>query len=390
MDQGDTTTSRKASPAATGDPLLPLRQRLDAIDRSILDLLAERNGVVQKVAEEKIRQMLPVFVPQREDDKVESFRREAIAHGLDPDWAEDFLRMIMSSSRASQSLDRFSRATPEPRTLLLVGGRGGMGSLYSRVLQASGHHVRCLDRSDWAKVAELARGVDAAIVAVPIRATLRVIDRLAQHLPKTAVLADFTSNKSVVMERMLAAHPGPVVGLHPLHGPDVHNLSKQLMLVCPGRGAQEYGWLLAQCELWGMRLKEVDPTRHDQAMHLIQGLRHFQALLHGSFLRASGMAPGEILDFSSPIYRAELMLLGRIFAQDAELYADIVFSDADRRKLLGEFLAHQERLARLVEQDDKDGFIAEFEAIAAFFGPSAERALDESGYLIHRLADRFS
>ncbi len=372
------------------DPLAALRERLDVVDARILDLLAERNEIVREVGLAKLASAVPVFVPRREGDKVERFRREAATRGLDADWAEDFLRMIMSASRASQSLDRFPSATPEPRTVLLVGGYGGMGTLYGKVLAASGHVVRKLGRDDWDEVAELARGADVVIVTVPIRDTSEVLRSLAPHLAANTVLADFTSNKGEVLPLMLAVHPGPVVGLHPMHGPDVANLSKQLMLVCPGRGPESYGWLLAQCELWGMRLKEVDPLRHDQAMHLIQGMRHFLALVHGSFLKTVGMSPAEILDFSSPIYRAELMMTGRIFAQDAELYADIVLANEERRSLLTRFLEHHERLITMVEQDDKDGFVTEFRSIGEFFGPFAEQALAESGYLIHRLSDRFA
>jgi len=189
---------------------------------------------------------------------------------------------------------------------------------------------------------------------------------------------------------MLAAHPGPVMGLHPMHGPDVPDLSKQLMIFCPGRQAERGDWLLEQARLWGMRAVEMAPSQHDEAMHLVQGLRHFLALMHGSFLTRRGFRPEEILELSSPIYRAELMMTGRIFAQNPELYADIVFADEKRRELLLDLLAHHERLAKLVRDDDKAGFIAEFDRVADFFGDFAERALVESSYLIHRLADRFA
>lgn len=367
-----------------------LRSRLDALDDAVLDLLQQRNDVVRGVAAAKLASAVPVFVAAREDDKVERFRASAIRRGLDPDWAEDFLRMIMSSSRASQAVGRFPRASSTPRTLVLVGGYGGMGSLYGRTAEASGHFVRRLGRQDWDRAQEVLAGADAVIVTVPIRDTLEVIDRVAPLLRAETVLADFTSNKADVLARMLAAHGGPVVGLHPMHGPDVANLSKQLMVVCPGRDDVRCAWLLEQFALWGMRLKKVDAQRHDQAMHLVQGLRHFQALIHGAFLRGWGMAPEEILDYSSPIYRAELMMIGRIFAQDAELYADIVLSTDERRRVLLDFLGHLGKLRELVERDDKNAFIQEFREIAAYFGRFADRALTESGYLIHRLADRFA
>lgn len=372
------------------DPLREERMRIDQIDAQLLDLLQERNRLAADVLATKITEGLPIFVPEREQQKVEAFRSAATAHGLDAEWAEDLLRMIMSASRARQSEADFPRATQQPHTVLIVGGKGKLGSLYGRMFAASGHVLRVLDVDDWDRAADLVDGIHAAIVSVPIRDTETVISRLAPLLAPEVVLADVTSHKERPLAVMLDAHPGPVVGLHPMHGPDVANLAKQLLIVCPGRHLEAADWLLDQARLWGMRVKQLDPRRHDEAMHMIQGLRHFVALLHGSFLRASGLTPADILDISSPIYRAELMMTGRIFAQNAELYADIVFADERRREVLLAFLTHHSQLAELVRQDDKDGFMREFRAIGDFFGDFAQQAMVESGYLIHRLADRFA
>ncbi|MEX0686298.1 MAG: bifunctional chorismate mutase/prephenate dehydrogenase [Balneolales bacterium] len=366
------------------------RIRIDQIDTQILELLRERNDVVKDVRDTKIQNKLPIFVAGRESEKVASFREKAKAVDLDPDWAEDFLRMIMSASRASQSNAEFPRATIEPKTFLFIGGKGGMGKLYARIAKSSGHEVRILDKEDWDKIDDLTNKVDVVVITVPIKITKDVISKIAPYLEEQTILADFTSNKAQILDCMMDTHHGPVVGLHPMHGPDVNNLSKQLMMVCPGRKKEDYDWLIQQFGLWGLRVKQVDPESHDHAMNLIQGLRHFVALLHGSFMKQFDLKPGEITDFSSPIYRAELMMTGRIFAQDAELYADIVFANFERRTLLIEFFEHHQKLVELVKQGDRQGFIDEFEAISVFFGDFAEQALEESSYLINRLADRFA
>ena len=366
------------------------RKRIDEIDRQVLELLKERNEISGKVSRTKIEKQLPIYVANREDDKVRDFRSQAEELGLDPEWAEDFLRMIMSSSRASQSLSKFPRATQQPMNVVLVGGAGGMGRLYGKVFEASGHKISSLDADGWDQAESIISDADVVIITVPIKVTLEVIDRVAGYLKPDTVLADFTSNKSYVLDRMISAHDGPVVGLHPMHGPDVANLSKQLMMICPGRGREKWKWLFDQFELWGMRVKEVEPEKHDEAMNLIQGLRHFVALLHGSFMKEFDLDPTEITDLSSPVYRAELMMTGRIFAQDAELYADIVFANFERRTLLVEFFEHHSKLVELVKQGDREGFIREFKAIAEYFGDFAPQALKESSYLINRLADRFS
>lgn len=345
---------------------------------------------MQDVIKRKVENQLPVFVAGREEEKTESFRRKAADRGIDPDWAEDFLRMVMAASRAAQSAENFPSATDDPKHILYVGGDGGMGSLYRRFTDSSGHISYSLDKGNWYQLEEMAPKLDMVIITVPINVTVDVIRRIAPKLKADTILADFTSNKSEPLLAMLEAHPGPVVGLHPMHGPDVPNLSKQLMVICSGRDSEKADWFREQCILWGMRIIEADPSKHDHVMHLVQGLRHFVALLHGSFMKEYDLNPNEMLDYSSPIYRAELMMTGRIFAQDAELYADIVFANKERRDLLLTFFRHHQTLMEMVEKDDKHGFIREFEAVTDFFGKFASQALTESGYLINRLADRFS
>ena len=366
------------------------RNKIDKIDEKILDLLQQRKEVVQDVLKRKVERQLPVFVARREIEKTDSFRDKAKQRDLDPDWAEDFLRMVMAASRAAQSAKTFPRSTERPMHVLYVGGEGGMGRLYRRFTEKSGHISYSLDKGNWYELEEMAPKLDLVIITVPINVTSDVIKRIAPKLKPDTILADFTSNKTDPLKSMLQAHPGPVIGLHPMHGPDVPNLSKQLMVFCAGRNSEKADWFKEQCKLWGMRIIEAEPEKHDHVMNLVQGLRHFVALMHGSFMKEFDLKPSEMLDYSSPIYRAELMMTGRIFAQDAELYADIVFANNERRDLLLTFFNHQKRLMKMVEDDDKNGFVKEFESVTDFFGGFASQALVESGYLINRLADRFS
>jgi chorismate mutase/prephenate dehydrogenase len=370
--------------------LTELRKRLDEVDEHILELLSERNEVIKNVVETKVKNQLPVFVADRENAKTESFKKMAAEKGIDPAWAEDFLRMIMSASRASQSEAQFPRSTRDPKHILFVGGEGGMGKLYRRMAETTGHITYSIDKGNWYQLEEWAEKADLVIVTVPINVTESVIERLKGRLKPETILADFTSNKSRPLTAMLDCHEGPVIGLHPMHGPDVHNLSKQLMVVCPGRDSEQGQWFVEQCRLWGMRVIEADPEKHDHVMHMVQGLRHFVALLHGSHMKHFDLKPEDMLEFSSPIYRAELMMTGRIFAQSAELYADIVFANQERRDLLLSFFEHHNKLAELVKTGDREGFIREFESVTDFFGKFATQALHESSYLINRLADRFA
>lgn len=370
--------------------LQEIRNELDALDQAVIELLQKRQSLSKEVLKTKLQASLPIFVAEREAEKARHFKVLAQERGIDPQWAEDFLRMMMTASRESQSSTELPKARVRTMNIVVVGGGGGMGSLYGRYFSGSGHEVVSIDKKDWDVAPAHLSKADLVIITVPIAATETVIEQVAPLLNGTTILADFTSNKAAPLKTMIKCYDGPVIGLHPMHGPDVKNLTKQLMIICDGRGSKQYQWVVDQFILWGMRTKHVNPVEHDNAMNVVQGLRHFVALMHGSYMKTTNLAPDDILDFSSPIYRAELMMTGRIFAQDAELYADIVFASEERRSLLLRFLEHQQSMRKMVEENDRAGFIEAFHEISAFFGDFAEQALEESSYLINRLADRFA
>jgi chorismate mutase/prephenate dehydrogenase len=376
----------------TSEVLKKHRQEIDRIDNEILELLAERYRVVGEVVEVKIKNGLPIYIPKREQEMVEVFRNKALKLGLDQQFAEDLLRMMMNVSRKNQSDTGFPRSTEEVKTIAVIGGRGGMGKLYARNIEKTGNEVLVVDQDEdsWAQLELRKELIDLCIVTVPIHKTRDIIQKLGGILTERTVMVDFTSHKSDPVNAMHIYHKGPVIGMHPMHGPDSENLSKQLMVVCKGRRWEEGQWFINQCELWGMRLIYADANKHDHIMNLVQGLRHYVALLHGSFMKEYDIKPEEIVEYSSPIYRAELMMTGRIFAQSAELYADIVFSNDERRALLMNFFEHHRQLADHIRNNDKAAFINEFELISDYFGDFAPQAQEESSYLIGHLFDRFA
>jgi len=264
-----------------------------------------------------------------------------------------------------------------------------MGRALQCWFRTAGYAVRVLEREDWGRVAELAAGVDLALLAVPIDATAEAASRLGPHLPPSCVLADITSVKAKPLRAMLAAHPGPVLGLHPMFGPATATMDKQIVVVTPGRDEDAAGWVLEQLAAWGAVLVRATAEEHDEVMAVVQALRHFATFAFGQFLCHQGVPLARTLDFSSPIYRLELGMVGRLFAQDPALYAEIIFATPERRGMLRSYLASVAENLAMVEAGDKDGFCREFRKVAEWFGPFGEQAMRESSYLIEKLVERF-
>ena len=80
----------------TRETLAALRGEIDAIDARLIDLLAERFRVVERVVAVKKRDHLPANIPQRVEDVVAAARRQAETAGLPPDLAETLWRTMVA------------------------------------------------------------------------------------------------------------------------------------------------------------------------------------------------------------------------------------------------------------------------------------------------------
>ena len=376
----------KAAPTAKLDSL---RRRIDSLDQQLVAALAQRQRVVQQVARVKQQHDLPTFHPAREENLISTRRAQAKRVGLDPDYIEDLFRTVMRNSRVGQLHTLARRGVRPGAKILVVGGRGSMGRFFSGYFTQSDYDVRILDRNDWAKVKALTAGIELCLLAVPIDATEKVGAQIAPHLPKGCVLADITSLKREPLATMLGSYGGPVVGLHPLFGPATSTMDKQIVVVTPGRQGEACQWLLEQLTVWGNVLVETTAAEHDEIMGIVQALRHFATFAFGQFLCSRGVPILRTLELSSPIYRLELAMVGRLFAQDPSLYSEIVFATPERLSLLKDYIRSLQANLGLVERGDKAEFVARFRKVAHWFGPFSEQAMRESTFLVEKLVHRF-
>ena len=273
-----------------------------------------------------------------------------------------------------------------PKKVTVVGGRGIIGRFFVDRLSAAGHLVNILEHEDWHRVDQIVADADLVIVSVPIQATLNVIQTLTPHLSPTTALADVTSIKAPFVKAMLEQHEGPVMGLHPMFGPGVTSFVSQRVVVCPGRQAEAFQWLLDLMTAEGGKLITCSPEEHDRMMTTVQVIRHFSVFSLGVFLSEEEIDVNRSLEFASPTYRLEIDMVSRLFAQNASLYLDIMLATEDRCEAIDRLVATYSRLAEMVKQKDKAALIQEFEAAQTAFKEEASRALEESDYVIRSLS----
>ena len=359
------------------DNLKVLRDEIDDIDSQLVKLLAQRLTVTTKVGELKSAEGMPIFAPEREAALISKRREQAEKSGLNGDLIEDILRRLMRDSYVSQDASGYQCINPDCNKVVIVGGKGQLGSVFVDLFKRSGYQVAIIEQDDWPNSDVILADASLVIVAVPIRLTSLVIHHL-NNLPEACILADFTSVKESPLYEMMKAHQGPVVGLHPMFGPDVTGLIKQTIIVCDGREKEQYQWLLNQFQVWGAKIYPVSAHDHDQAMSMVQVMRHFSTIAYGYHLMTEGADIENLVNMSSPIYRLELIMVGRLFAQDPILYSDIIFANPDNITMMKRFAYRFLELLEDVELGDKEAFVTMFQQVSNWFGDYAGDFLAES------------
>ncbi|MCA1943753.1 MAG: prephenate dehydrogenase [Desulfovibrio sp.] len=208
--------------------------------------------------------------------------------------------------------------------LAVLGGHGQMGGLFIRRAQSLGLAVQGYDQPlDAAALAHRDTGLpraDLVLLAVPVTAVDAVLEAIAPHMAAHAVLADVCSVKLGPMQAMLRAWTGPVVGTHPLFGPEPPE-DARVALVEGGRpqDAQALPRVAALLAAMGFTCFRTTAEEHDRAMAAIQNLNFVTTVAYLAALSGdASLAP-----FLTPSFQRRLDASRKMLTQDATLFSTL-------------------------------------------------------------------
>ncbi|MFW6050884.1 MAG: bifunctional chorismate mutase/prephenate dehydrogenase [Myxococcota bacterium] len=365
-----------------------LRENLDAIDGKLLQLLAQRMGIVAEIAGYKREHAVRIRDLAREREVLSDRCAQADELGLPAGIIESIFRLVLLASRERQASLRAELPTDvTPRTMAVVGGKGAMGQTLHSLFAELGHRVLVSDVDTELTPQAAAAEADVVIVSVPIRDTESVVRQVGPHVRPDGLLMDVTSIKAGPMRAMLEATEAAVVGTHPMFGPGAHSFQGQRVVVCPGRGEAWIEWVRQMLSARGLVLTEATPEEHDRMMAVVQVLNHFQTQVLGVALSRYGVPIERSLAFTSPAYLLEAYVAARHFAQSPELYGAIEMLNPQTPAVTSVFREVAAEIAGILERGDQERFNALFQEVRAFFGDFTEEALEQSRYLVDRLVE---
>jgi len=307
-----------------------LRDQIDQIDRTILELIKKRMDVSSEIGRAKLNIGLPVRNYDREKICLENARKIASSLNISPQLAEEIQIKLIQGSVISQEKDRVRlSAVHNAKKALVIGGAGKMGNWFSNFLYSQGFFVRILDPKespDFDQIDSLKDAVDydLIVVAAPLQESNRILIELARLQPSGLVF-DIASLKGPLKEGLTAmVSTGlKVTSLHPMFGPDTELLSGRHVIVINLGNDDANMEVEALFTPTAATIVQMDADDHDRSIAFLLGLSHALNIVFSKVLSASGESAPRLEELSSTTFDAQSSVARRVARENPKLYFEI-------------------------------------------------------------------
>jgi chorismate mutase/prephenate dehydrogenase len=342
-----------------------LRKTLSAVDRHIVELIAERERLVGEIGRSKQSTGKGTRDYAREKDVLDMGRAQAEELGLDPDLAEDVLRKLIRSSLASQERDRvIAEGKGNGRRVLVIGGAGKMGGWFADFFTSQGFVTTIADPgvadgpgffSNWA---DAGVDYDVIVVAAPLAVSGRILAQLAVLKPQ-GLIFDIGSLKSPLLDGLaeLSKAGCRVTSLHPMFGPDTRLLSGRHLIFCDAGSPEATA---AAKELFSATMVEqldMGLDDHDRLIAYVLGLSHALNIAFFTALAESGEAAPKLARLSSTTFDAQLLVSAAVAQDNPHLYFEIQNLNKFGLGPLDALCEAAGRIREVVAGGDEEGFV---------------------------------
>ena len=343
-----------------------LRRRLSELDRDLIGLVAARQKIIAEIGAHKIQNAVPTRDYEREREVLKGAETEAHKLGLEPELAEEIMRLLIRASLTHQEQRRVAAGTSGAgRRVLIIGGAGKMGAWFAHFLGSQGFAIEIADPSsaavafprvtDWQ---ECALDHDLIIVATPMKVAGDVLSALATRRPPGVVI-DIGSLKSPLRAgfEKLAAAGCKVTSIHPMFGPDTRLLSGRHVVFCDVGVPEATRAARALFASTMAEQIEMSVDDHARLMAYVLGLSHALNLAFFTALAASGELVPRLQRMSSTTFDAQLKVSTLVARDNPHLYFDIQTLNDYGAASLQALRAATERIEHLVKSRDEAGFV---------------------------------
>lgn len=272
-------------------------------------------------------------------------------------------------------------AAAAPRSVVVAGGAGAVGSMLVALWRGSGAAVTVVDAANGSDIrcpgtefVDLVRGSDVVVLAVPEPVALTAVGAVSALLRPGSVLVETLSVKTRFAAAVAdAGVPVPVVGINPMFAPSLGLPGRPVAVVLhrPGPAADT---VVTELRTWGARVYRTTTDRHDRAAAAMQALTHAAVLSFGLALGELGVDGEETAALAPPPFTVASALLARITGGTPEVYRDVQTANPYAPAAREALARAVTRLTDTCEHGTEDGFADLLAAAGASLDGRAERS----------------
>lgn len=308
-----------------------LRQQLSAVDRQLVEKIAERQRIVADIGKTKQSAGTGTRDFAREKDVLDMGRAQAVDMGVDPDLVEDLLQMLIRTSLESQERDRvIAEGKGDGRRVLVIGGAGKMGRWFAEFFSSQGFSTSIADPSledgpgRFRAWPDAGVDFDVIVVATPLAVSGRILAQLAVLKPQGLVF-DIGSLKSPLLDGLKELHSAGcrVTSLHPMYGPDTRLLSGRHLIFCDTGNSEATAAAKALFDSTMVEKIDMGLEDHDRLIAYVLGLSHALNIAFFTALAESGEAAPKLAQMSSTTFDTQLLVSEAVAQDNPHLYFEI-------------------------------------------------------------------
>ncbi|EKE29606.1 MAG: Prephenate dehydrogenase [uncultured bacterium (gcode 4)] len=240
---------------------------------------------------------------------------------------------------------------------------------WQRYFEGKWHEVIVSSRNTLIKPEEAVKLWDIIIFSVSIRSTISVIRELVPLIPPNRLIMDFTWIKIEATDELRKYALWEVVATHPMFGPWIKSLKNQNIAFDSILWWEKWDYIR---NLWKgdeANLIELESSRHDELVAIVQSSVHFINLLMGHILRKRDIHPDKLMAISTPNSRMQLLILSRFLNQEAKLYTDMQMCNTIyKNEIIPEIREYSDYLTKIITDKDDGKFEEEFNSVKDFIG----------------------
>jgi chorismate mutase/prephenate dehydrogenase len=347
-----------------------LRNRLNELDRQLIELIAERQAVVEEVGALKRDEGQGTRDYQREKQVLDGARASAEELGIAPDIAEGVMRLLIQTSLTRQEHARVrAEGRGEGQKALVIGGGGKMGRWFADFLDSQGFDITVADPynsvADFCTIADWQSADEEfalTVVATPLQATAAILATMAEQ-GHAGLIFDIGSLKTPLIPALekLAATGALVTSVHPMFGPDAELLSDKHVLFLDA-GCQQA--TRAARKLFASTMAqqtEMGLAEHDRLIAYVLGLSHALNIAFFAVLAESGESVPRLADLSSTTFDAQLEVASKVARENPQLYFEIQSLNKHGLEPLEGLVRAVQAISDAVRSGDEKAFVVMME-----------------------------